>query len=412
LTESARRTANRSSNATNALVIGIGPFVNRLCRAVPRGTTMETPPMSPSLSGRMRTAATIWLAWTAAGLFYVTQDFVPRLYRNESVPWQGVFVGWMAAMYICAAFTPAILSLGRRWPLDRERRWQRIALHMLFASVFSVASQSLEAPVLMALGVFPPGPQSRSLAAAASWIVVYGFHGGVIRYWAVIGVQTLVRAHQLQLRSSELGAQLTAAHLSALKMQLQPHFLFNTLGAIMVLVQQRRTQEAEEVLGRLSDLLRLSLEDVDTQEVPLWRELEFLHLYLSIERIRFQDRLRVHIRADRDVLDALVPHMVLQPIVENAVRHGLGQSEDAVTVEVSAERGSQFLVLTVADDGPGSTSPRFDGPGIGLTNTRNRLNRLYGDGATLRAENRQPHGARITVTLPCRTAPSEDRPCV
>jgi len=379
--------------------------------------------MSPSLAARMRTAATIWLAWTAAGLFYVTQDFVPRLYRNESIPWQGVFVGWMAAMYICAAFTPAILWLGRRWPLDRERRWQRIALHLLFASVFSVASQSLEAPVLMALGAFPPGPQARSLAAAASWIVVYGFHGGVIRYWAVIGVQTIVRSHQqararerealqLQIRSSELGAQLTAAHLSALKMQLQPHFLFNTLGAIMVLVQQRRTQEAEEVLGRLSDLLRLSLEDVDTQEVPLWRELEFLHLYLSIERTRFQDRLRVHIRADDDVLDALVPHMVLQPIVENAVRHGLGQSEDAVTVEVRAEKGPHLLVLTVADDGPGSASPEFDGPGIGLANTRNRLNRLYGDGATLLAENRQPHGARITVTLPCRIASSEDRPCV
>ena len=379
--------------------------------------------MSPSLAARMRTAATIWLAWTAAGLFYVTQDFVPRLYRNESIPWQGVFVGWMAAMYICAAFTPAILWLGRRWPLDRERRWQRIALHLLLASVFSVASQSLEAPVLMALGVFPPGPQARSLAAAASWIVVYGFHGGVIRYWAVIGVQTIVRSHQqararerealqLQIRSSELGAQLTAAHLSALKMQLQPHFLFNTLGAIMVLVQQRRTQEAEEVLGRLSDLLRLSLEDVDTQEVPLWRELQFLHLYLSIERTRFQDRLRVHIRADDDVLDALVPHMVLQPIVENAVRHGLGQSEDAVTVEVRAERESQRLVLTVADDGPGSASPRFDGKGIGLTNTRNRLNRLYGDAATLLAENRQPHGARITVTLPCRTVRPEDPPCV
>jgi two-component system LytT family sensor kinase len=381
---------------------------------------MET--MPPSLVRRMRAAGVIWLAWTAAGLFYVTQDFVPRLYRSESVPWLPVFVGWMAAMSICAAFTPAILWLGRRWPLDREHLWRRIGLHLCFAGAFSIVSQSIEAPVLMALHVFPPGPQAASLTAAASWIVVYGFHGGVVRYWVVLGIQTIVRSHQLarererealqlQVRSTELAGQLTAAHLSALKMQLQPHYLYNTLGAIMVLVQQRRTPEAEAMLDRLSDLLRLSLEDVDTQEVPLWRELEFLRLYLSIEQVRFQDRLRVHITADDSVLDALVPHMVLQPIVENAVRHGLGQSEDAVTVEVAARRVSQHLVLTVADDGPGSASPQFDGAGIGLSNTRSRLSRLYGAGATLAAENREPHGARITITLACRIAAAEDQPC-
>ena len=377
--------------------------------------------LSPSRS-RMRTAAAIWLAWTAAGLFYVTQDFVPRLYRNESVPWRGVFVAWMAAMYICAAFTPAILWLGRRWPLDREHRWSRIGLHLGFASVFSIVSQSIEAPVLMALGAFPPGPQARSLAAAASWIVVYGFHGGIIRYWVVLGVQAIVRSHQLarererealqlQVRSTELAGQLTAAQLSALKMQLQPHFLFNTLGAIMVLVQQGRTQEAEAMLDRLSDLLRLSLEDVDTQEVPLYRELEFLRSYLSIEQVRFRDRLRVSITADRAALDALVPHMVLQPIVENAVRHGLGQSEDAVTVEVTANAVPDRLVLVVADDGAGTTKPQFDGPGIGLANTRHRLSRLYGAGASIVAEGRHPHGARITVTLPCRAARADEEPC-
>src|SRR5262245_52854683 len=120
--------------------------------------------MSPSLSRRMHAAGAIWLAWTAAGLFYVTQDFVPRLYRNESVPWTSVFVGWMAAMYICAALTPAILWLGRRWPLEREHRWTRIALHLGFAAVFSIVSQCTEAPVLLALGTFPPGPQARSVA--------------------------------------------------------------------------------------------------------------------------------------------------------------------------------------------------------------------------------------------------------
>ena len=381
--------------------------------------------MPPSLARKLKTAGAIWLAWIAAGLFYVTQDFVPRLYRNESVPWRGVFVAWMAAMSICAAFTPAILWLGRRWPLDRGRRWSCVALHLCLSGVFSIVSQSIEAPVLMALGVFPPVPQARSLSAAASWIVVYGFHGGILRYWAVLGVQAIVRSQQqararerealeLQVRSTELAGQLTAAHLSALKMQLQPHFLFNTMGAIMVLVQQRRTEEAEAMLGRLGDLLRLTLEDVDTQEVPLYRELEFLRLYLAIEQVRFQDRLRVEIAAEEGTLDALVPHMVLQPIVENAVRHGLGQSEHAVTVDVRAAKAARALSLVVTDDGPGSPSPRFDGPGIGLANTRSRLDRLYGDGAALTAENRNPHGARIAITLPFRTTRLElerDEPC-
>ena len=243
--------------------------------------------------------ATLWLAWTAAGLFYFTQDFVPRLYRNEPVPWQHVFVGWMAAMYICAVFTPALLWLGRRWPIEQGSRWQRVALHFGCSAIFSAVTSAIEAPVLTALGVFPAVGPARSLGTVVSILLVNGFHGGVIRYWAVIGLQAVYRSHQnaqarereslrLLVQSSELGAQLSAARLSALKMQLQPHFLFNTLGAIMSLVRQQKTQQAETMIGRLSDLLRLTLDDVNTQEVPLWRELEFLGLYLSIEQVRFR----------------------------------------------------------------------------------------------------------------------------
>src|SRR5207244_76275 len=136
------------------------------------------------------------------------------------------------------------------------------------------------------------------------------------------------------LKTSELAAQLAGAQLSALKMQLQPHFLFNTLGAIMVLVRQQRGLRAEEMITRLSDLLRRVLEDVDVQEVPLRRELEFLRLYLSIEQVRFEDRLSVSIAADPDLAEALVPHMALQPLVENAVRHALAESAAGVHIEV------------------------------------------------------------------------------
>ena len=369
--------------------------------------------VSPPVRERFRQVAGLWLAWTLAGLFYITQDSVPRLYRGEYVPWKYVFVGWMAGMYVCAALTPALLLLGNRWPL--ERRASYAGLHLCFSVVFSIVATAIETPLLMMLRVFPAASPPPSVAAGIAVMLSFGVQGGAIRYWAVIALQALYRSQQnakirereafeLRVQASELAQQLTAAQLSALKMQLQPHFLFNTLGAIVVLIQQRKTAEAEAMVARLGDLLRVALDDVDAQEVPLWRELEFLRLYLSIEEVRFKDRLRVRIAADPALTDALVPHMVLQPLVENAVRHGLGQSEEAVTIEVNATRRDGLLALIVSDDGPGLQAAPLEQPGIGLANTRSRLARLYGDSASLGAENTVPHGARVTITLPLRTA--------
>jgi LytS/YehU family sensor histidine kinase len=234
-----------------------------------------------------------------------------------------------------------------------------------------------------------------------------------------VGLQAVFRSHEraqererealeLKVRSAQLAEQLVAANLGALKMQLQPHFLFNTLGAIVVLVRKNQSEQAEAMIARLSDLLRLTLEDVATQEVALYRELEFLRLYLSIERVRFEDRLRVQTTADPDVSDALVPHMVLQPIVENAIRHGLGQSEEAVLIDIRARRSSDSLLITVCDDGPGSPSQCFEGTGIGLANTRTRLKHLYGESATLSVENRSPRGVTVTIALPLHWVATEN----
>jgi sensor histidine kinase YesM len=319
-------------------------------------------------------------------------------------------------MYVCAALTPALLWLGNRWPI--ERRVAYAGFHLCVSVLFSVAATVVEVPLLMAMGVFPASSPPPSMAAGIKVMLSFGIQGGVIRYWAVIALQAVYRSQQnakvreretfeLKVQASELARQLAAAQLSALKMQLQPHFLFNTLGAIIVLIQQQKMAEAEAMVARLGDLLRLSLDDVDAQEVPLWRELEFLRLYLAIEEVRFKDRLRVHVAAEPGLSDALVPHMVLQPIVENAVRHGLGQSEEAVSIHVSAARRDGSLALVVSDDGPGLQPPRLEQPGIGLANTRSRLGRLYGDGAGLMAENTAPHGARVTITLPLRTTRDE-----
>ena len=366
--------------------------------------------------------AKYWIAWTAAGLFYISQDFMTRLFRNQSIPWRNTVLLWMAVMYTCAAFTPWILWMGRRWAVEEDYRWRPIALHLGASLVFSLVSTALEVPVLIALGMAPKLIKPASLASDFWYLLPYDLHGGIIRYWAVVGLQALFRSNQkarhrereamqLKLHSSELAEQLTSAQLSALKMQLHPHFLFNTLSAIVALVRQHKAREAETMLSRLSDLLRFTLDDVDAQEVPLWRELDFLRLYLSIEQVRFEDRLRVRIDAGPDVSDALVPHMALQPVVENAVRHGLGQSEEPVLIQVRAIRADGHLTLTVTDDGPGCLTSAFEGKGIGLTNTRSRLKRLYGAAASLSAENRAPRGVQVTISLPYRIAGPEEDEC-
>jgi len=336
-----------------------------------------------------------------------------RLYRSEAIPWLSIFAGWMSAAYICAAFTPAILWLGRRWRLERPHLLRHTLIHLALSAMFSLIANGLEAFLLVSLK-WMPDIGAHSLPSAMLLLLAYGFHGGVIRYWTVLAIQAMLKAHEeakeregeaqrLTIRSTRLAQQLTAAQLGALKMQLQPHFLFNTLNAIMVLTEQSKTHEAMQTLARFSDLLRVTLDDVDAQEVTLQRELEFLRLYLSIEQTRFKDRLTVQIDAESITADALVPHMVLQPLVENAIRHGLARSEGAVLIDIRAYKRDDKLVMLVSDDGPGSEPSLLEGKGIGLTNTRSRLKHLYGSQGTLDARNRVSQGVVVTVIVPFHT---------
>jgi len=195
------------------------------------------------------------------------------------------------------------------------------------------------------------------------------------------------------------------ARLGALKMQLQPHFLFNTLNAVVSLVRARRGREAEDTLAHLSDLLRWVLDDREQQEVPLARELEYVRLYLAVEGVRFADRLRVDYRIAPEALDGAVPHLCLQPIVENAIRHGIEAASTAGAITISAERTGDVLALTVEDDGPGFAAVlagQGQPLGIGLANTRLRLTELYGARASLSTENAPDGGAVVTIRLPFR----------
>lgn len=347
------------------------------------------------------------------GLLYFGQDLLRRLYWGDPIPWYEARF-WIVRVLISAALTPAILWLGRRWPLERHNWLRRAGAHIVFSLGFALTRVVAEALIHMPLNAVADSPWDQGVSNAFVMSLIFGFHTGVIAYWIVLGVQAAFMYHgkfqereqqalKLELHASELRAQVAQAQLGALKMQLQPHFLFNTLNAIVVLVRQGRQSKAEEALTRLSDLLRAVLDDLDAQEVPLSRELEYLRLYLAIEQMRFSDRLKVRIEADPEVLDALVPQLALQPIVENAVKHGISRCSASGSIEINVSRMGDMLEVTISDDGPGFSHEQVTrGHGVGLSNLRARLLRLYGAAAQLGIESKQ--GTVVTLRVPYRPA--------
>jgi two-component system, LytTR family, sensor kinase len=230
-------------------------------------------------------------------------------------------------------------------------------------------------------------------------------------YFALVGIEHALfyfgEAREREMQAVRLSGQLAEARLGALRMQLNPHFLFNSLNAITVLVRDQQTAAAARMLELLSDVLRQVLRADATHETLLSKELEFVERYLAIEQVRFSDRLRPRIEADPPALDAIVPSFVLQPLVENALRHGIARKATAGELQITARVERSELVLTVRDDGPGlQGTPKRPG-GVGLENMRARLAALYGDRATLTVADAPGGGVIASVRLPFRTARSE-----
>lgn len=226
-------------------------------------------------------------------------------------------------------------------------------------------------------------------------LLLYGFVFGITGV-----IQYQVQAQRDAMKSIELQRQLSAAQLRALQMQLEPHFLFNTLNAITTLVELGRSKEAAEMLFHLNAILKSTLKRTTPEKVPLSQELEIMENYLAIEQVRFADRLRIEIKVEPGALDGLVPCFLLQPIVENAIRHGIANCENDGLVEASARRDGSTLHLRVRDTGRGLNGQQKNGHGIGLENTRERLSHFYQGEYAMRAQSLDTGGFEVAIAIP------------
>jgi Histidine kinase len=299
----------------------------------------------------------------------------------------------------------ALWRLGRRVPLVSSFSAKTITLHLLLGSVLGVAHLLL----LGGLGFFDPAwriatGSATALSVWTSMLNINRFGMELLLYGFVFGiagiVQFQIRAQRDAMNALELQKQLSTAQLCALQMQLEPHFLFNTLNAITTLVELGRQKEAAQMLSHLNVILKGTLMRTTPEKVPLSQELEFMENYLAIEQIRFADRLRIEIKVDPSALDGLVPCFLLQPIVENAIRHGIAQCETEGLVEASARRDGASLHLRIHDSGRGLRGDLPNGHGIGLTNTRERLAHFYQTEYAMQAQPLDTGGFEVAIRIP------------
>jgi two-component system, LytTR family, sensor kinase len=342
---------------------------------------------------------------TVLGLIYGAHE-----HALDQVPWIWALADYLGFWWALGLLSGPCAWLVYRFPIQPGRK--RNALYHLAAA--AAASPLHTSSVYLALRLVshvstpPPG----WTAEARTWgaFVLHAYLRGMIYYLLMVAIiHALTYYHQWEERAvaaSQLEAQLAQAKLHLLKMQLHPHFLFNTLNSISALLHED-VEQADLMIERLGDFLRLTLERSAEQEVTLREELDFVNCYLSIEQIRLQDRLTSLVEVEPEAFDVRVPTLILQPLVENAIRHAIAPRAAPGRIEIRAWRQRSTLVLTVRDDGPGlPPSPRQNGKGMGLTITRARLERLYGAGHRFELANAPDGGLLVTIEIPCDSAQS------
>jgi two-component system LytT family sensor kinase len=344
---------------------------------------------------------------TGLGFFSGFQAYYyTSTYGEKEVPFALLLALNLSYWYSWALLTPAIGWLARRFPLERGAFARSVPVHL--------------AGVVGATGVHVLLAVTSTYVIRAVWgdlvrwdwltelrkMFFLNFDWEMMTYWAIVGLCHALRyqreSRDRALRASQLETRLVEAQLQTLQRQLQPHFLFNTLNAISALMH-RDVEAADQMIAQLSDLLRMSLDMAGTQEVSLKEELDFLQKYVQIEQTRFQDRLSVVYEVQPGALDALVPNLLLQPLVENSIKHGIGPRSGPGRVVIRAVRRESALELEVSDDGVGLSASRlsdFNRRGVGLANTRSRLEHLYGSQHRFTFERPAAGGLTVRIVIP------------
>jgi two-component system LytT family sensor kinase len=374
----------------------------RADRLDPTGSALDSGSMVRS-SGALRLrlifgAATVLGFFSAFTAYYYVTTFAQR---GKPAGFPLLLMLNLNYWYSWALLTPGILWLARRFPFERESWLRSVPVHVAGVFVCTLAHVSLV--VLGRSAIYSTwGQSSGSWEMEFQRLFFQNFDWEMMTYWTIVVVSHALRYHyeaqDRRLRASQLETRLIEAQLQTLQRQLQPHFLFNTLNTISALMH-RDVEAADAMLARLGDLLRLSFENLGVQEVSLEQELDFLRKYVGIEQARFRERLDVTFEVAPDALDCLVPNLLLQPLVENAIRHGIGPRIGPGHVLVRAAHAGSVLELEVRDDGVGVPAEKLSDleHGVGLSNTRSRLAHLYGD--QHRFEVRRPVGGGLSVVI-------------
>jgi two-component system, LytTR family, sensor kinase len=357
----------------------------------------------------------ILCAWTIVGLLFTVREIVVASVHGGHVNW--VIVGVIELVYwnVWAACTPLVVALAKRFPLTGQRFVSHIAIHtvtsFMMAPLGSVTAYFLSRGLLELLFRMTDPGALRLLSTFTVSVLSMSFTG-ILTYWLVVGLYQSVHFYQAAMErqtiAAQLETQLSHAELENLKSQLHPHFLFNSLHTIGVLMQED-VEAASHLLVSLGDLLRMALERREN-EITLRSELEFVGKYLEIEQTRFHDRLKVRMDVPPDLLGVYVPSLVLQPLVENAIKHGISVDSAAGRLEIAAQRNNGRVSLRVRDDGPGlapGSRLRF---GVGLTNVQSRLKQLYGEESSLELTRGDGRGCEAIITIPLRSSHEDASP--
>lgn len=346
----------------------------------------------------------IWLVLAGIGTTF-SYDFRAHVGRPEK--WSNLArIYFSAYLAWSVLFTPIVVWMSRRFTIGKNRLSQTILAH--FVAAIGVAMLSAAIRIPLHSWIYPDYDKPVPWTAFRSFFLANAYDD----FWMYLVVAAIAHGliyfrkyQERELRSSELERQLASAQLQMLKMQLQPHFLFNTLNTAYTLIGRDR-EAAERVIIQLSDLLRMTLEHTGMHEVTLDEEIAFIGKYLEIEQVRFRERLSIRYRIDPGCLDAMVPNMILQPLVENAIKHGVGPHARAGIIEICAARRRDLLELTVTDNGEGISEDHSErssrGGGVGLSNTRARLLQHYGNQSRLELKAGAVEGFSAIATIPFR----------